>query len=328
MKKIKVGVLGTGHLGRLHTILFKQVENAELAGIYDVDQNRAFEVAEEAGCHVFPDYESMINEVDAINIVVPTTYHFEAAHAALQAGKHLFIEKPITTTIEQAQALIELADKKDLLIQVGHIERFNQAMRALNTIEVAPKFIESHRLSTFNPRGTDVAVVLDLMIHDIDIILSLVDSPVKKIDANGVAVISTEVDIANARITFENGCVANVTASRISQKQMRKMRVFERDNYISIDFLQGITERFQLVADSQLSAENSAMIMGTLEGEKTRHIQYERLTAPEGNALQMELQTFVNSIQDNSTPHVTALDGSRALKIASQITDIISKNQI
>ncbi|MCA9733658.1 MAG: Gfo/Idh/MocA family oxidoreductase [Deferribacteres bacterium] len=328
MKKTKVGVLGTGHLGRLHTILYDKVENAELIGIFDVNQNRAFEVAEEAGCTVFSDYQTMLSAVDAVNIVVPTTYHYEAAVEALSAGKHLFIEKPITTTIEQAQSLIALADEKQLLIQVGHIERFNQAMRALSTVKVAPKFIESHRLSTFNPRGTDVAVVLDLMIHDIDIILSLVDSPVQKIDANGVAVISTEVDIANARITFENGCVANVTASRISQKQMRKMRLFERDSYISIDFLQGITERFNLVTDSDISSDSAAMIMGTLAGEKTRHVQYQRLSAPEGNALQMELQTFVDAIQQNSTPKVTALDGSRALKIASQITDIISKNQI
>ncbi|KAA3655684.1 MAG: gfo/Idh/MocA family oxidoreductase [Calditrichaeota bacterium] len=328
MKKLKVGVLGTGHLGRLHTILYNQVENTELAGIYDVNQNRAFEVAEEAGCTVFSSYKSMLDAVDAVNIVVPTTYHFDAANEALMAGKHLFIEKPITTTIEQAKSIMQRAEENGVIIQVGHIERFNQAMRALGTVEVAPKFIESHRLSTFNPRGTDVAVVLDLMIHDIDIILSLVESPVKKIDANGVAVISSEVDIANARITFENGCVANVTASRISQKQMRKMRLFERDSYISIDFVQGITERFNLVSDSNISPESSAMIMGTLAGEKTRHIQYERLSAPEGNALQMELQTFVDAILQNSTPHVTALDGSRALKIASEITDIIAKNQM
>ncbi len=328
MKKIKVGILGTGHLGRLHTILYKGVENAELAGVHDLDQNRACEVAAEAECHVFADYHALLAAVDAVNIVVPTTYHFEAAKQALLAGKHLFIEKPITTTIKQAEALIELAQQNNCLIQVGHIERFNQAMRALSSIEVAPKFIESHRLATFNPRGTDVAVVLDLMIHDIDIILSLVDSPVKKIDANGVAVVSSEVDIANARIAFENGCVANVTASRISQKQMRKMRIFERDNYLSIDFLQGLSERFHLVSDQQLPAESAAMIMGTLQGEKTRHIQYERLTAPKGNALQMELQTFVDAILNGSTPQVTARDGGRALKIAGEITEIIAQNQI
>jgi predicted dehydrogenase len=325
LQKLKVGVVGVGHLGRLHASLYKQVAGVELAGIYDLDSERANAVASEAGCRNFPSFAALLENVQAVNLVVPTTHHFALAKTALAAGKHLFIEKPITTTVAEADELIRLAEKHHCKIQVGHIERFNQAMRALRSIEVAPMFIESHRLATFNPRGTDVAVVLDLMIHDLDIILSLVNSPIKSIDANGVAVVSAEPDIANARIKFENGCVANVTASRISQKKMRKMRLFERDTYVSIDLLQGISERFKLETELPDAEARRGIVMGKMEGEKTGYVFYERLSAPEGNALLMELESFVRAVLHDATPPVTAEDGRKALAVASEIAEIIKE---
>ncbi len=324
MKSVRVGVVGVGHLGRLHALLYNNVPRAQLAGVFDISPETARAVALEAGCRAFDNYADLLAEVDAVNVVVPTTRHFEVAAEALRQGKHVFIEKPITSSLTEADELIRLAGEQGCLIQVGHIERFNQAMRALSTVPLNPRFIESHRLATFNPRGTDVAVVLDLMIHDIDIILTLVRSPVARIEANGVAVISDEPDIANARITFANGCVANVTASRISQKKMRKMRLFEKDSYISIDFLQGITERFRLVANLPAS-EPTGVIMGKLEGKRTRYVYYERLQAPEGNALQIELEEFVQAILNGSRPRVTAEDGRNALAVATQISEIIKR---
>ncbi|MDQ7065610.1 MAG: Gfo/Idh/MocA family oxidoreductase [candidate division KSB1 bacterium] len=324
MKSVRVGVVGVGHLGRLHALLYNKVPHAQLAGVFDISQETARAVALEAGCRAFDSYADLLAEADAVNVVVPTTRHFEVAAEALRQGKHVFIEKPITSSLAEADELIRLAGEHGCLIQVGHIERFNQAMRALSTVPLGPRFIESHRLATFNPRGTDVAVVLDLMIHDIDIILTLVKSPVVRIEANGVAVISDEPDIANARITFANGCVANVTASRISQKKMRKMRLFEKDSYISIDFLQGITERFRLVANLPES-EPTGVIMGKLEGKRTRYVYYERLQAPEGNALQIELEEFVQAILNGRRPRVTAEDGRNALAVATQISEIIKR---
>ena len=325
MSKLQVGVVGVGHLGRLHASLYEQVEQTNLIGIYDLDRERAASVASEIGCAVFDSVEALIEASDALNLVVPTTQHFELAERAIRRGKHIFIEKPITTTVDEANALIALAKAHDAKIQVGHIERFNQAMRALRSTKVQPMFIESHRLASFNPRGTDVAVVLDLMIHDIDIILSLVDSPIERIDANGVAVVSAEPDIANARIKFENGCVANVTASRISQKKMRKMRLFERDTYVSIDLLQGISERFSLETTLPDAEARRGIVMGKMEGQKTGYVFYERLNAPEGNALLMELEAFVDAVLHDKQPLVTAEDGCRALAVASEISEIIKK---
>ncbi len=328
MEPVRVGVVGVGHLGRLHALLYKNVPRAQLAGVFDISPETAAAVARETGCRAFETYRDLLAHVDAVNVVVPTTQHFSVAAEALRLGKHVFIEKPITSSLQEADELIRLARENQCLIQVGHIERFNQAMRALSTVPLNPRFIESHRLATFNPRGTDVAVVLDLMIHDIDIILTLVNSPVARIDANGVAVISGEPDIANARITFENGCVANVTASRISQKKMRKMRLFEKDSYVSIDFLQGLTERFRLVAQLPEEEQQTGVIMGKLEGKRTRYVYYERLQAPEGNALQIELEEFVDAIVTGRKPHVTAEDGRNALAVATQIADIIKRQPI
>lgn len=325
MKILRVGVVGTGHLGKLHALLYNNVKNAELIGVFDVDRQKAEEVAREAKTRAFPSFQELLQAVEAVNIVVPTVHHFALASEALEQGKHLFIEKPITKTPEEAGELAVLAQRQGCTIQVGHIERFNQAVRAVQQVPVHPMFIESHRLAPFNPRGTDVAVILDLMIHDIDLILGFVDSPIAHIAANGVAVISEEPDIANARISFQNGCVANVTASRISQKRMRKMRLFERDTYISIDFLEGISERFYLEAEIPQRAGETAEVMGKMEGQRTRYICYEKLQAPEGNALEMELRAFVDAVLQHKPPQVTADEAKLALEVANQINKIIKE---
>lgn len=323
----RVGVAGVGRLGGLHAKLYREIGTATFAGVYDADQQRAQTVAQEHGVQSFSSFEELLAACEAVNLVVPTSIHFELAQTALRAGKHVFIEKPITTTVAEARALIALARERQRVLQVGHIERFNAALRALQDFPLAPKFIESHRMASFDPRGTDVAVVLDLMIHDIDIILSLVKSPLARVDANGVAVVSLEPDIANARLQFENGCVANVTASRISQKKMRKMRLFQRDAYVSIDFLQGLSEVYRLVGTEEASGRFSFPItLGKLEqGARPRHIIYEKFEAPEGNALKMELESFLHAIQTGAPPPVTGEDGLRALEVATQITALIKQ---
>jgi predicted dehydrogenase len=269
-ERVKIGVIGAGHLGRWHIQQLKAIESAELVGFYDHDRQRADSVAAEFAVNAFPGLSELLNETEALSIVTPTTAHFQDAQKALKAGKHIFIEKPITETVEQGETLVEFAGKQNLRLQVGHIERFNPAILAMEEIIKNPLFIESHRLSTFNPRGTDVAVVLDLMIHDIDLILSFVKSPVKAIHASGVSIISPTEDIANCRIDFENGAVANVTASRISNRKMRKMRFFQPNAYISVDFLEGASEVYQLTdVHSAIASENLAFSLGAFgEGER------------------------------------------------------------
>ena len=247
MNKLKIGVIGTGHLGKLHIKMFKQIENCELVGIYDVNENQAKNAGDEYDVKTYNNINDLLKVTDALSIAATTSSHYELAKNCLLNGKHVFIEKPITATIPQAEEIVALAEKNKLNLQVGHIERFNPALISLEKFIIEPMFIQTDRLAQFNPRGTDVAVVLDLMIHDIDIILSLVNNEVKKVDASGVAVVSDTLDIANARIQFENGAVANVTASRISQKKMRKMRIFQKDNYIALDFITGVSEVFRLV---------------------------------------------------------------------------------
>jgi predicted dehydrogenase len=327
VRKIRVGVIGVGRLGQLHARLYREVNRAELVGVFDTNLQRAQTCATEFGVRAFESIDDLLGAVEAVNIVTPTSHHFSIAQQAIGKGCHLFIEKPITVTPEEAGELIRMCDQQRLVLQVGHIERFNPALLALRGVDVAPMFIESHRLASFDPRGTDVAVVLDLMIHDLDVILSLVKSPLAHIDASGVAVISNEPDIANARLKFENGCVANVTASRISQKKMRKMRLFQRDAYISIDFLQGLSEVFKLVAaDAPMDPSSLPLVLGKIDhGEKKRHIIYEKLQAPEGNALKMELESFLEAIANGTPPPVTGEDGRRALEVASVITEMIKK---
>ena len=330
MAEIKVGVVGVGHLGKLHAKLYKQVEGAALAGVYDSDSAKAESVAQEFETTKYDSVEALIDDVDAVNIVTPTTSHHQIAQAALKKKKHLFIEKPITATEEQAADLIRLAEVQHCLIQVGHIERFNPAMLALEDVSVRPVFIEAHRLASFNPRGTDVAVILDLMIHDLDLILHLVKSKPVKVDASGVGVVSKNVDIANARIEFESGCVANVTASRISAKKMRKMRIFQSNAYISLDFTDGFSEIFYLPEPDQPSFKDStlAFSLGQIDaGDQKKDIKYTKLERKNVNPLLTELQSFVYSIRDKKPVAVSAEDGLQALELANNVLQQISRHQ-
>lgn len=317
-----------GHLGSLHAKMLANIQNADLVGVHDSDHTRAEKIAVDYHTKTFTSIDDLLNDVKAVCIATPTTAHFEIARKAIAKRIHLFIEKPITHTTEEAETLVKAAIENNVKIQVGHIERFNPALLALETYKLNPMFIESHRLAQFNPRGTDVAVVLDLMIHDIDIILSLVQSPVVKIEANGVAVVSNQIDIANARLQFENGCVANVTASRISQKKMRKMRLFQRDAYISIDFSDGTAEVFRLVDENE-KVENIAMMLGQINaGTKNRNIVFEKPEIKEVNALMHELQLFVDAVQNDVQPVVTGKDGLQALKVAHDIITKINQQSI
>lgn len=327
MEKLKVGVIGVGHLGKLHTKMFSQIENCELVGVFDSDLEKSKVVAEEFKTKSFSSTNDLLSQTNAVSIAATTSAHFELALKALEFDNHIFIEKPITATIEEAEKLVELADKKNLNLQVGHIERFNPGLLAIESYIKDPKFIQSDRLAPFNPRGTDVAVVLDLMIHDIDIILSLVKSKVVDVVANGVEVVSDNIDIANARIEFENGAVANVTASRISQKRMRKMRIFQKDNYLSLDFNTGESEIYNLIPLEQEVPAN-AMLIGEIGiGDKKKKLIFEQPDKVEVNALQYELQLFVNSVLEKTTPVVSGKDGLRALKVADMILQKINQSK-
>lgn len=314
-----VGVVGLGHLGSLHAQMLAQLPEVALAGLFDIDAAHAQRAAEPLGAKVFARLEDLLGSVDAVTIATVTPAHYMVAREALNRGLHVFVEKPLTQTIPEGKELVELAERKNLRLQVGHIERFNPAILALEPYRIKPLFIESHRLAQFNPRGTDVAVVLDLMIHDIDLILSLVGSNVERIDANGVAVVSDSPDIANARLQFTNGCVANVTASRISQNKMRKMRLFQHDAYISIDFAQPVAEVFRLVDEGDVSAK-STMLLGKIDqGKRKRQIVYEQPEVPEANALLEELRSFVACVRNGSRPVVSGRDGLQALEVATEI---------
>jgi predicted dehydrogenase len=326
--KLKIGVIGAGHLGSLHIKLYKQISDVEFVGFYDSDPERLKNISSEYNITSYNSYQKLLDNVDAVSIVTPTGNHYESSKLALENNKHVFIEKPITETVDQATQLIELAEKKDLKIQIGHIERFNPAILSLEKYNLSPLFIESHRLDQFKPRGVDVAVVLDLMIHDIDIILSLIKSPVEKVDANGIAIVSESVDIANARIKFRNGSVANVTASRISQKKMRKMRIFQSDAYISIDFLQGLAEVYRL-ADDDEKFSGLTMNLGQIEkGKVKRNIVYEQPEIKDVNALKYELELFTRAIILDQKPEVDGNDGKRALEVASMIMEQIENQKI
>ncbi|MFH0989323.1 MAG: Gfo/Idh/MocA family oxidoreductase [bacterium] len=328
MDKIKVGVIGTGHLGNFHAKNYAQIEQAELVGVFDVDPERSAKVAREYSVRSFSSLPDMLSAVQAVSIATVTKSHFDVANEVIERGVHALIEKPITETIEQAKELVDLAERRGVKLQVGHIERFNPAILALEQFNLNPLFIESHRLAQFNPRGSDVAVVLDLMIHDIDLILSLVKSKVIRIAANGVAVVSESADIANARLEFENGCVANVTASRISQNKMRKMRLFQHNAYISIDFSQGLSEVFRLVDETDPSITPTMMLGKIDQGTKKRIIAYEQPEVREVNALKYELELFLKSIRENTEPPVTGRDGLHALEVAQQILKTIDAQTI
>jgi predicted dehydrogenase len=328
MDPLNVGVIGVGHLGSLHAKMYSQIPSVHFVGVYDVDLKRAETLAAEFGIKAFATLDDLLSQVQAVSIATVTQSHYDVAMQVIKRGVHLLIEKPITATIEQAKAVTERAEIKGLKLQVGHIERFNPAILALEPYNITPLFIESHRLAQFNPRGSDVAVVLDLMIHDIDLILSLVKSKVTRIDANGIAVISDTPDIANARLQFENGCVANVTASRISQNKMRKMRLFQRDAYISIDFAQGLSEVFRLVDEETPNLKPTMMLGKIDQGLHKRIIVYEQPEVQEVNALKYELERFVESVQKNTETPVTGRDGLHALEVAQEILHMIGSQKI
>jgi predicted dehydrogenase len=314
---LNVGVLGAGHLGKIHLKLLQQSKKYNLVGFYDPMEENAKKVAEEFGYKSFNSISDLIKNVDVVDIVTPTLSHFDCAKEAITAGKHIFVEKPITKTIEQADTLLELIKKHKVKGQVGHVERFNPAFSAVKDKIHNPMFIEGHRLAEFNPRGTDVPVVLDLMIHDIDIILSIVNSKVAHVSASGVSVISDTPDIANARIEFENGCVANLTASRISLKNMRKTRFFQKDAYIAVDFFEKATEVVRM-KDAPENPGDFDMILQNAEGIK-KQIYFENPKVEANNAILDELETFADAINNNTTPIVSLKQGTEALRVAHQI---------
>jgi predicted dehydrogenase len=316
---LNAGVLGAGHLGKIHLRLLNQSEKYNLVGFYDADDDNGKKVEAEFGYKYFNSIEALIEAVDMVDIVTPTLSHYDCARQAIAKGKHIFIEKPITNTVEEAETLRTLVAEYGVKGQVGHVERFNPAFIAVKDQLDSPMFIESHRLAEFNPRGTDVPVVLDLMIHDIDIILSVVKSKVKSVSASGVSVISDAPDIANARIEFVNGCVANLTASRISLKNMRKIRFFQKDAYISVDFLEKKCE-VVIMKDAPNNPGDFDMILQNAEGIK-KQIYFDNPEVSDNNAILDELETFADAINANTKPVVTLHDGTEALRVATMIID-------
>ena len=320
---LKVGVLGAGHLGKIHLRLLNQSEKYELVGFYDAFEENANKVAAEFGYKKFDSIAELIAAVDVVDIVTPTMQHFDCAKQVIEAGKHIFIEKPISNTVAEAEEIITLANKYNVKGQVGHVERFNPAFTAVKDKINNPMFIETHRLAEFNPRGTDVPVVLDLMIHDIDAILSVVKSKVKSVNASGVAVISDSPDISNARIEFENGCVANITSSRISMKNMRKSRFFQKDAYISVDYLDKVCEVVRMKDAPEVPGDFD-MILQNAEGVK-KQIYFDNPQVDANNAILDELETFADAINNNTTPIVTLEDGTEALRVAHMIIQSMEK---
>lgn len=320
---LKAGVIGAGHLGKIHLKLLQQSDKYELIGFFDSDVATSEAIEKEFGYKSFTTMEALINACDMVDVVTPTLHHFECAKKVIEAGKHLFIEKPITKTVEEANIIRDLAKKHNVRGQVGQVERFNPAFIAVKDTIKNPMFIEAHRLAEFNPRGTDVSVVLDLMIHDIDAILSVVDSEVTEIHAGGVAVISETPDIANARIEFENGCVANLTASRISLKSMRKVRFFQKDAYISVDFLEKKCEVVKM-KDAPENPDDFAMILTNAEGVK-KQIYFKNPNVEKNNAILDELEAFAESIQNDTVPVVSLTQGAEALRVAMKIIENFKK---
>ncbi len=303
---LRAAVIGVGYLGRFHAQKYAGLEGVDLVAVVDADRDRAEEVAAEVGTTAYTDFRQILDQVDLVSIVVPTQFHHSVAKACMEANCHILLEKPITQTVAEADELIELARERQLVFQVGHLERFNPAVMALEGVLNKPQFIESQRLASFKPRGTDVNVVLDLMIHDIDIILSMVRSPIKLVNSVGVPVLSDEVDIANARLQFENGCVANVTASRVSREGVRKIRIFQADAYISIDY-----------QARQIAIYRKQPGLSMIPG--LPNISVEQKSFEQGDALMAEVRSFVTAVKEGSAPVVSGEDGKRALELALQI---------
>ncbi|MFN3019501.1 Gfo/Idh/MocA family protein [Chryseobacterium sp. TY3] len=320
---LKAGLVGAGHLGKIHLKLLNQSEKYDLVGFFDNDKENGKKLEAEFGYKYFDNLDELLSQIDMLDIVTPTLFHYEYALKAIESGKHFFIEKPVTQTLEQAEELIRLSQAKNLKVQVGHVERYNPAFIATKDYIKNPMFIEIHRLAEFNPRGTDVSVVLDLMIHDLDILLSLVKSPVKDIHASGVCVVSKTPDITNARIEFENGCVANLTTSRISMKAMRKSRFFQQDAYVSVDFLE---KKAEVIRMKEAPSDPSPfdMIIENAEGEKNQ-ILFEYPNIQPNNAILDELESLADAIENNEPIQVSLEDGTEALKVALKIMDLIGK---
>ena len=323
---LSIGVVGVGHLGKIHLKLLQEIDHYHVAGFYDASHEVAAAVEKETGVKAFETYEELLQNADVIDIVTPTLFHHEYASKALRESKHVFIEKPISATVEEARDLMRLAEEAGKKVQIGHVERFNPAYVAAIPYCNNPMFIETHRLAQFNPRGTDVSVVLDLMIHDIDIVLHTVNSSVRKISASGVAVVSESPDIANARIEFDNGCVANLTASRLSLKNMRKTRLFQRDAYISIDFLE---KEVEVIRMNQIEGEPDPLaITIDLGNEKgLKQILMDRPEILPTNAIKSELESFADAIVHNRNPVVSASDGFQALDVAYRIIEKLNLTQ-
>ncbi len=322
---LKIGVLGAGHLGKIHIRLILELKDQyQLVGFYDPNEENAKKVAEEYNIKYYNNIDNLLNDTDCIDIVTPTLSHFDCASQAIKRSKHVFIEKPVTETVAEAKQLLSLAQEANVKVQVGHVERFNPAFSAAKKYLDRPMFIETHRLAQFNPRGTDVPVVLDLMIHDIDIILSVVKSDIKRISASGVAVVSDTPDIANARIEFDNGCVANLTASRISMKNMRKSRFFQKDAYISVDFL---TKELEVVRMEDVEGEPGPydIVLDLGEGKGSKKILFDKPNLEDINAIKEELRTFAEAILNDTIPIVTLEDGFKALMVADKILEKFEK---
>lgn len=321
---LKVGVFGVGHLGKYHLNNWNEIADVELVGFYDPDDKTSKEVADKYQLPRFLDTATLIDTCDAVDVVAPTNHHFQICEAAIKKGKHVFVEKPLANTMAEARSLVKLAAESGIKFQVGHVERFNPAFLAIKDLQLNPMFIEVHRLAQFNPRGTEVSVILDLMIHDIDIILSIVKSDVKSISASGVGVLTETPDIANVRIEFHNGCVANLTSSRISMKKMRKMRIFQKDSYIGVDFLNKKTEVIKLKEKGDLNT--FSFDIETPSGAKT--IAIANPVVPEVNAIKKELEEFKEAINNNTKTIVSEMDGLMAMEVAHQILDRIGNNII
>jgi predicted dehydrogenase len=321
---LKVGVVGAGHLGKFHLNNWLEIQDVKVVGFVDPDDETAKEVAKKYNIPRFTDADEFLAKCDAIDVVTPTQFHFEWCEKAIKSGKHVFVEKPFAHTMNEARELVKLARESNIKLQVGHVERFNPAFLSLKNTELKPMFIEVHRLAQFNPRGTEVSVILDLMIHDIDIILSIVKSDVKKISASGVAVLTETPDIANVRLEFDNGCVANLTSSRISMKKMRKMRLFQKDAYIGIDFLNKKTEIIKLKDDADGNV--FTFDIATPNGQKTLAIA--NPPVPEVNAIKQELGEFRDAILKNTQTIVSEIDGLKAMDVAHQILARIGSQSI
>ncbi len=329
MESVRIGVVGVGHLGRIHARLWKEQKQAQLVGVYDVDRRLGQQVAAELHVQSFPSFEALLQEVDAVVIVTPTTTHYQLAAMAIQEGKHCFVEKPIAASYAEARALARLAANAQVVLQVGHIERFNPALQVLSRYELAPVFIEVHRLAPFKPRSLDVSVVFDLMIHDLDILLWLLKRYPVDVIANGVAVLTSHTDIANARLVFDGHIIVNLTASRLSKKVMRKMRIFQEGAYFSLDFADQRVEVYRLVPKDAVVREGDlAKVLGSIEyGTEQRTIVYEIPEAPQGNPLFEEQRTFIQAICSGAAPAVSAAEAAQALRLAEDIERAIARHQ-